>query len=94
MRPPRHVVALALVGWYLMMPPLRELQAPLSRWRIYKAFDTAEACEHELVAEQRWVKSGSKDRKVLTYSQDGKEQYFDGLAGQCVATDDPRLKGK
>lgn len=52
---PRHAVALALVGWYLMMPPQTRTwwigdeyyddSAPLNRWTIERSFDKAEACQ-------------------------------------------------
>ncbi len=47
---PRHTTALALVGWYLMMPPLDERgkvdkSAPVSQWTILQGFDTARNCE-------------------------------------------------
>jgi hypothetical protein len=47
----RHGAALALVGWYLMVPPtvgpyLRLDKSALdSRWHIIQSFDTATACE-------------------------------------------------
>jgi hypothetical protein len=42
---PRHAAALALVGWYLMVPPMYQHheiddKAPLSQWRIIQSFDT------------------------------------------------------
>ena len=48
----RHAAALALVGWYLMVPPMahneKDLQrrpaAPLSEWFIWNSFDSADAC--------------------------------------------------
>ena len=50
----RHAAALALVGWYLMVPPMvqkedwqlgvRHSTAPLSEWFIWNSFDTADAC--------------------------------------------------
>ena len=46
---PRHAAALALVGWYLMVPPLFkkgiDLNAPPSQWEHRQAFDTADRCE-------------------------------------------------
>jgi hypothetical protein len=41
---------LALVGWYLMLPPfddrfLPNEHAPLSRWQIENSFDSADNCE-------------------------------------------------
>jgi hypothetical protein len=42
---PRHAAALALVGWYLMLPPVSHgdfnENVPLSGWRIVQRFDTA-----------------------------------------------------
>jgi|HubBroStandDraft_4_1064222.scaffolds.fasta_scaffold496349_2 hypothetical protein len=45
---PRHAAALALVGWYLLLPPINldskavlDIDAPFSKWEIYKAFDSA-----------------------------------------------------
>ena len=104
----RHAAALALVGWYLMVPPLAgtkqhpglDTNAPISHWSIYKSFDTAKACETALL-------------KGI-YANDGVPDMFHGLGvrsddpqavtlalafkdvalGQCVASDDPRLKEK
>jgi hypothetical protein len=49
---PRHAAALALVGWYLLLPPINldskavlDIDAPFSKWEIYKAFDSAADCE-------------------------------------------------
>lgn len=47
-----HAAALALVGWYLMLPPVSsdgriQKDAPLSDWYIFSSFDTKEACEKE-----------------------------------------------
>jgi hypothetical protein len=50
---PRHAAALALVGWYLMVPfpdaPGKppNFHAPLSQWNQMGAFDTAAACDKE-----------------------------------------------
>jgi hypothetical protein len=50
----RHAVALVLVIWYLMRPPLPDLNthavhthgaSPLSRWVIVKGFPTQKECE-------------------------------------------------
>ena len=47
----RDAAALALMGWYLMVPPYvwpysqRELWAPVSQWKIVERFETATACE-------------------------------------------------
>jgi len=55
----RHAAALALVGWYLMVPPqnahwqekrqpLYNSNAPLSEWDIDESFDTAAECQAAL----------------------------------------------
>jgi mono/diheme cytochrome c family protein len=45
----RHAAALALVGWYLMVPLNNAGQvdphAPLSSWHQWSAYDTAAQCE-------------------------------------------------
>src|SRR5882762_6308677 len=59
----RHAAALALVGWYLMIPPLtqiapdsykmpRDTSAPLSKWfrSPVDHFDTLQDCEAELAS--------------------------------------------
>ena len=74
-----HAAALALVGWYLMMPlppiahntrsinPDSLFAAPLSRWSIIRTFPTQKECE--------------------TYRDANPMEL-------CVASDDPRLKEK
>src|ERR1700730_14398252 len=54
---PGHAAALALVGWYLMVPPPVlhssvpvDSDAPLSKWRIFSIHDSAAECEQGLVA--------------------------------------------
>jgi len=78
---PCYAAALALVGWYLMGPPLTspdsdkyETQAPLSRWETIASFDTAAQCTARLKEIIRSAVTGS-------------------LFLRCIATDDPRLKG-
>ena len=76
----RHAAVLALVGWYLMAPPLRIRPnegalpyPPLSEWLVVQQFDSREACLKQLTSVE--------NAKVLV----GYEL--------CVAADDPRLKG-
>jgi len=75
----RHAAALALVGWYLMVPPheYKGNQAVLYGWKIIHSYDTAQACE-----EQR-----AKGIPGLPPFPKG----FEWVA-ICVASDDPRLK--
>ena len=103
----RHIAALALVGWYLMMPPNStriphsvESEAPLSRWSIVTSFDTSESCEKALADLQ------SQNRDPTELDTTGKlrrsqKQAPDPALGRarainsgCVESDDFRLKGK
>ncbi len=81
---PRHAAALALVGWYLMVPP--NGGGPVSgKWIINSSYDSAKECE----------KAGEKLREntqyVLRRNPDAPGIEF--MAATCIATDDPRLKG-
>ena len=91
-----HAAPLALVGWYLMVPPhpnatTLDSDAPLSKWRVYEAFDTAVTCETAQGSEEQdWKSKADADpnnavAKFLVKSL---------LASQCIAADDPRLKPK
>ena len=94
---PRHAAALALVGWYLMGPPVRQPKnepyldehAPYSEWTILRtASDQAQCEDARAVLAQRL--QGDLTRFG---SQIGPwaEQWFEA---QCIATNDTRLKPK
>ena len=95
---PCHAVALALVGWYLMIPPLDrdnkpETNIPLSEYWQHQAYDSAKECEASKTAYQRLY----LDRWKKNLDKMG--QYWQGmteslLQGFCVESTDPRLKGK
>jgi len=64
-----HAAALALVGWYLMAPPMYlptydvDVDAPLSKWKIVGSFDTADECNQgliNLIREEPWRASGGE----------------------------------
>jgi hypothetical protein len=81
----RRIVALALVGWYLMIPPAdggakRDPQAPLAAWFVFGGYDTAHECEGSKFLNRE----GHKQR-----AGDPLKDAFDHA--QCIATDDPRL---
>jgi hypothetical protein len=79
---PRHAAALALVVWYVLVPPFEEpqdprssepqfiQQAPLYEWLIIETYDNESNCKGELTMIQG------------DYHQ------------RCVSSDDPRIKGK
>ena len=102
----RHLAALTLVGWYLMMPPDSakiphevESSAPLPRWSIVATYDTTEKCEAALADLQ------SKNRDPIELDTTGrlrrlKKQPADpalatarAIGSGCVESDDFRLKG-
>jgi hypothetical protein len=87
---PCHAAALALVGWYLMIPPKviedskGRLQVPaslLSQWSILESFDTAKECR---------AQAGKNQEQLLNAHVSLDEARL--LFGKCLATDDPRLK--
>jgi hypothetical protein len=102
---PRHAAALALVGWYLMAPPVQEkdgvqYNAPIAKWDIQHVFDSAAECD---VAMQRWRSRAKKvwdalnSKKPLPHNADldlPLEQVNQMGACECIASDDPRLKEK
>jgi hypothetical protein len=97
----RHAAALALLGWYLMLPqvyrPTKDKPAsnnrgaPVSKWDIHKSFDSAAECEKERDNLQR-----SAETMLEPSSRgdpDGKYRAL-GEADEvavCIASDDPRL---
>jgi len=90
-----HVAALVLAGWCLMMPPfvqgkhgVVDHNAPLSKWTVTNAFDTAAECEN--------FRGTSMTFDQKRSAQDPTNQSYKGLQAQralsqCVAIDDPRL---
>ena len=68
----RHATALALVGWYLMVPPLKngaiipDNVAPISEWLTVGHADTSLSCEQLRIffrneAEKKWRAELAKD---------------------------------
>lgn len=87
----RRTITLASVGWYLMVPPgtgpyhaaSLNLQAPLSQWEQFSAFDSASACENyrtSTIESLQKAPSEQNDANLRVYSN-----------ARCLASDDPRL---
>ena len=83
----RHTAAVALMGWYLFVPPQTRTwwigaeryddAAPLNKWTIERSFDKAEGCEAaRLATEQQAGDAAIRMSHAV-----------------CVASDDPRLRG-
>ncbi len=85
----RHAAALALVGWYLMLPTSLSHPTPLSSWHQIQSFDTAADCE---TFKQKEILS------ILNHEIPGMEPKMEKAnaslyaTGLCIETDDPRLK--
>ncbi|MGA8689773.1 MAG: hypothetical protein WB662_07665 [Methyloceanibacter sp.] len=88
---PRHAAALALVGWYLMMPPMGNgkvyVTAPLIMWQIVVSVSTLKDCKNVLLNYEKHPTqiSDSKVREAM------KLRISHGI---CMSADDPRLKQK
>jgi hypothetical protein len=102
----RHAAALAIVIWYLMIPPIGadnkiDAHAPLSQWRRGVGFESQQQCDDSLkdaiqnpmtLAEYQAAAKATRKAKMkpLTMS----EMTRRTAESQCVAVDDPRLKAK
>jgi hypothetical protein len=84
-------VSASAVGWYLMGPRGNaDINILSSKWKSFGAYDSAEACEAMKAATLKVLRE-----RADANPQDGYAQIAlgEGLASQCVSTDDPRLKG-
>ncbi len=93
-----HIAALALTGWYLMMPPAPETKPvpPLSGWVHLHDFNTKAQCEQQreedkhpsMIWSGRWGSSTGED---VTPTE---QELSVSVEERCIASDDPRLKEK
>jgi hypothetical protein len=81
----RQAAAIALVGWYLMVPLPHHPNAPLADWTHYDSYDSATECSEA----QRALYTESK--KVSSKAHVLENQI---AVSECIASDDPRLKEK
>jgi hypothetical protein len=90
----RHTGALALVGWYLMVPPWGigsvDGDAPLRQWERYEEYLTKDACEYDrgiqVIMNRASCKGCPEDAQHFVHRA---EQFSRAV---CVKSDDPRLK--
>jgi hypothetical protein len=89
----RHAAALALTGWYLMVPPydlekgLVDDAAPLSKWTIDGSFDSAEQCKAAIRAHLALVRQAYKDFEKSDQEQRGLAKSGDPAAQQWMRDD-------
>jgi len=95
----RHAAALALVGWYLMCPPMRSpCLTGIATLRWLLGYGPG-ACDNEYpnydAVLKLWTESGEYDRvsecQSHQFDQAQSPNLEDKVICKCVATDDPRL---
>jgi hypothetical protein len=93
----RHAAALALVGWYLMLPPVTSghrvnAEAPLGQWeRSSGTYDVLGEC-HGAIAKLRQVHTPLRMVDDKIHTPEVLARQF--ASAKCIASDDPRLKEK
>ena len=106
----RHAAALALVGWYLVAPPIvhdpgrwhPNVVAPVNEWIVAKSFDSVADCEKRSEEDS---KNAQDPQSLVSMTKQmnsmgaGPVWHSDDLLMEminehCIASDDPRLKGK
>jgi hypothetical protein len=104
---PRHAAALALVGWYLMVPPVAsngriDASAPLWKWWKFQIDDSEHECLTFLSESQQGSVTeedceGSK-RAAMTLGHtptlNPEEMKKRNLESLCIEEHDPHLKPK
>lgn len=106
---PRHAAALALVFWYLMMPPLVRVgldprdssrdsvapdsDAPLSKWFWSGSFDSVDACQR---SQEKEIAKTQRRNSLSPFppAEIGRNVEVAFWEARCIASDDPRLKEK
>ena len=86
---PRHAAALALVGWYLLVPAPGDETQPLSYWSHVESYDTAKECQQGLHA---WYDQNERHGFVVQGFTPAQIKSA-WLMAECIETVDPRLKG-
>jgi hypothetical protein len=105
----RHAAALALVGWYLMVPPNKNDDTPLTKWIVRRTYDSSDACQAganearaQAAAKLRHYDSlTDSERRNLEHNQEALDQEIAdnesidaAFRSACIESGDPRLKGK
>jgi|SRR5208282_904201 len=83
---PRHTAALALVGWYLLLPPIKngailpDAAVPLSEWLAVAHADTILSCEQLRISfrnevERKWRAELAKDGTTAIPEKDKAIKY-------------------
>ena len=104
-----HAAGLVLVGWYLMIPPSPSYNQdgsmkafpPISAWTVSSAHDASAECESakEHILGDALGACNKNPRQPSAGNRATCDQVLweflgQALHAQCIATDDPRLKGR
>jgi hypothetical protein len=91
-----HLAGLVLIGWYMMVPPLVnapykiDTEAPLTSWKVYQTFDTADQCKQSLsTAKSKYNQTATAP--IGTIKRGSRAFALQMVFGQCVKSDDRRL---
>ena len=91
---PRHAAAFALVGWYLITPPWMYRSEDLSRPVAQRHYEPNPDAPYSHWRIQEGFDSAEKCasvRKSWSGAVSAENNWFYAV---CIASDDPRLKGK
>ena len=88
----RHAAALALVGWYLMVPTIEgdhhvQLALPMSQWARLGTFKSAQECATNQASRVEIAANAAENEA-------GDAAYEAARNSVCVQSDDPRLREK
>lgn len=102
-----HAAALALVGWYLIAPPINShgdirIDAPLAYWELEMSFISATGCESARNVLQNWAIEDKPRSEAQLEAAESAAEGFSLLfrpyqlevrvpAAICIASNDPRL---
>ncbi len=102
----RDAAALALVDWYLMMPPpyvssesslppIAESTAPLREWNIWASSDDAATCQATVAMNRDKSARKCEQDNCMATGKSALEflHYTQWLSAACIASDDGRLEG-
>jgi len=102
----RHAAALAIVTWYLMIPPIDvgnkvNWRAPLLKWKRGMSFDSEKECDESLkdaidnpmtLSEYQAAEKATLKAKMHPLSR--AEMTKRTQESVCISADDPRLNAK
>jgi hypothetical protein len=101
-----RVAALALVGWYLLVPPQvgdnghHDKAVPLAQWEQMGSYNSAEDCNDDRESfmkrdqKEYSLSVGSNPPQSASVKEAAHKVALKSSAALCINADDPRLKKK